>query len=78
METNLEPLLTIPEVAEYLKISKSKVYYLVQRNEIPHVRVGRNVRIFMSDLVNWLKLMKSKEPSQMVFMIDNLLTINKQ
>ena len=75
METNLEPLLTIPEVAEYLKISKSKVYYLVQRNEIPYIRVGRNVRIFLSDLVTWLKVKRSMEPSQLVFMIDNMVSV---
>jgi excisionase family DNA binding protein len=49
-------ILTIPEVATYLKISKSKIYYLVQRKEIPHVRIGRNVRIRESDLVKWLDM----------------------
>jgi excisionase family DNA binding protein len=48
-------ILTIPEVAIYLKISKSKIYYLVQRKEIPHVRIGRNVRIKESDLTKWLE-----------------------
>ena len=47
-------ILTVPEVAIYLKISKSKIYYLVQRKEIPHVRIGRNVRIKESDLTKWL------------------------
>ena len=48
-------ILTIPEVAIYLKISKSKIYYLVKRKEIPHVRIGRNVRIKEGDLVKWLE-----------------------
>ena len=30
----MEAIMTIPEVARYLKISKSKIYYLVQRREI--------------------------------------------
>ena len=68
-----DQILTIPEVAAYLKVSKSKIYYLVQRNEIPYIRLGRNVRILESDLAAWLQMQKSKEPSQLVFMIDNLV-----
>ncbi len=45
----------IPEVAAYLKISKSKIYYLVSRKEIPHLKSGRNVRIRESDLQKWLE-----------------------
>ncbi len=50
----MDAILTIPEVARYLKISKSKIYYLGQRREIPHVRIGRNVRIKESELTKWL------------------------
>ena len=50
----MDEILTIPEVASYLKMSKSKVYYLIQRREIPHIKVGRNVRIRASDLNQWL------------------------
>jgi len=50
-----DKILTVPEVAIYLRISKSKIYYLVQRKEIPHVRIGRNVRIKESDLAKWLE-----------------------
>jgi excisionase family DNA binding protein len=50
-----DTIYTIPEVARYLKLSKSKVYYLVQRGTIPHVRIGKNVRITERDLKNWLE-----------------------
>ncbi len=53
-------ILTAPEVAEYLKISKAKIYYLINRRELPHIRLGRNVRILEGDLIEWLK--KNKEP----------------
>jgi excisionase family DNA binding protein len=72
-----EIVYTIPEVAQFLKISKSKVYYLVKRNEIPHIRIQRNVRILQSDLVAWLKMKKSQEPSQMVFVIDRMLEVKQ-
>ncbi len=48
-------ILTIPEVARYLKLSKSKVYGLVATGEIPHIRIGRNVRIREADLEKWLE-----------------------
>ncbi len=40
-----DPILTIQEVARYLKMSKSKIYNLVSKKEIPHLKIGRNVRI---------------------------------
>lgn len=52
----METLLTAREVAQYLKLSKSKVYYLIAQKEIPHVRIGkRNVRIRQTDLQVWLE-----------------------
>lgn len=51
----MEPILTIPEVARYLKMSKSKVYYLIQNREIPHIKIQRNVRVRLSDLEAWLR-----------------------
>ena len=51
----METIYTVPEVAEYLKMSKSKVYYLIQRREIPHIKIGRNVRIRQEDLLKWLE-----------------------
>ncbi len=50
-----EMIYTIPEVANYLKLSKSKVYHLVQTGKIPHIRIGRNVRIRESDLQKWIE-----------------------
>jgi len=66
-----DKLYTIPEVASYLKISKSKVYWLVQTHKIPHVRIGRNVRIREQDLEKWLNL-------QLVGVIDRALEMKRQ
>lgn len=57
-----DKVFTIPEVAAYLKISKSKIYYLVSQKQIPHLKVGRNVRIRESDLQKWLELQIEKAP----------------
>ena len=51
----MEEIYTIPEVARYLKLSKSKVYYMVQNGDIPHLKIGRNVRIREKDLQRWIE-----------------------
>ena len=53
-------ILTVRQVAEYLQVSKSKIYYMIQRRSIPFIRLGRNVRIRQSDLLNWLNLQAEK------------------
>jgi excisionase family DNA binding protein len=55
-----DTIMTIPEVANYLKVSKAKMYYLVSRKQIPHIRLGRNVRIRKADLLKWLELLMEK------------------
>ena len=57
-------VLTIPEVAAYLKLSKSKIYYLVSQKQVPHLKLGRNVRIRESDLQAWLELQTEKMPAE--------------
>jgi excisionase family DNA binding protein len=49
-----DPILTVPQVAKYLQISRSKTYYLVQSKKLPHIKIERNVRILQSDLQKWL------------------------
>jgi excisionase family DNA binding protein len=49
----MDRIMTIPQVAEYLQISKSKLYWLVQTRQIPHIKIGRNVRVRESDLQRW-------------------------
>lgn len=58
-----DKVFTIPEVAAYLKISKSKIYYLVSQKQIPHLKLGRNVRIRESDLQKWLEVQTEKVPT---------------
>ena len=55
LKNSLPVIMTVPETAEYLKLSKSKVYYLVQQNQIPHLKIGKNVRIRKEDLLVWLE-----------------------
>lgn len=47
--------LKVPEVAEVLRIARSRAYELVADGEIPSVRIGRSVRVNRRELDKWLK-----------------------
>jgi len=47
-------ILTVPQVAKYLQLSKSKMYYLISRKQFPHFRINKNVRILESQLKQWI------------------------
>ena len=36
-------LMDVPRVAEYLRVSKTSVYGLIERQEIPAIRIGRSL-----------------------------------
>jgi excisionase family DNA binding protein len=66
----MEKIYNIPQVAEYLQISRSKMYACVKRGKVPHVRNGRNVRIRESDLVAWIEenMVNYEIPFQLTFL----------
>jgi excisionase family DNA binding protein len=47
-------LLTAPDVARILKISKGAAYKLIQLNQIPSIRINRNVRVRSEDLEEFI------------------------
>lgn len=49
-----EPLLTIEQVARYLKVDKFTVYRLVAQRKIPAYRVGNQWRFERKRLEAWL------------------------
>lgn len=53
-DKKLDQVYTVPEVARLLKLSKSNLYKLVQSEQIPHIRIGKSIRIRHSDLEAWL------------------------
>jgi excisionase family DNA binding protein len=48
-------LLTVPEAAKLLRISRNLAYELVARNEIPAIRLGRVIRVPKHGLTEWLE-----------------------
>jgi excisionase family DNA binding protein len=50
-----EDLLTVRQVATGLSISTATVYKLVERGELPHVRISNAVRVAPEDLAAFLR-----------------------
>ena len=47
-------LITVVEAAEVLRISRNLAYDLVARGEMPHVRLGRIIRVPRKSLEDWI------------------------
>ena len=55
-------LLTIPQVAKSLGISRAMVYALLAKNEGPPViRLGRSVRVSAASLRRWVEEQESEQ-----------------
>ena len=47
-------LLTVPEMAKVLKISRSKAYALVKEKDFPIIKIGKCIRISQEKVLSWL------------------------
>jgi excisionase family DNA binding protein len=50
----INTLLKAKDVAEILKVSRTMAYTLMQRGEIPTVRIGRSRRVRPEDLIEYI------------------------
>ncbi len=50
-----DPLLTVGEVADQLRVSNMTVYRLIKSGELAAIRVGKNYRIRRKDLDDYLR-----------------------
>ena len=57
-------VLTIGELAEYLKISRSTLYKLAQEGNLPGVKVGRHWRFHKDAVDAWLQGRPLKRPGR--------------
>ncbi len=48
-------IITITNVAEYLKIKKQTVYALIAKGDIPGLKVGGSWRFDKTDIDSWIK-----------------------
>lgn len=56
IESELPQVLTVDEVAAFLRIGRSAAYEAVRRGEIPAIRVGRRLRVPRDRLLQELLL----------------------
>jgi excisionase family DNA binding protein len=49
-----ESAIEVRDVSEMLKVSASKIQTMVALKEIPHVRLGRRILFFRSDVEAWI------------------------
>ena len=61
MQTDHDQVLTIEELAAYLKVSKSTLYKLVQEGKVPGQKVGKHWRFRRQTIAKWLD---ESRPSQ--------------
>ena len=50
-----ESLLTVEEIAKYLKVRPSTIYQWTHQGFIPHVKLGNLVRFMMGQVEKWLE-----------------------
>ncbi|MCK5791908.1 MAG: helix-turn-helix domain-containing protein [Ketobacter sp.] len=55
-------ILTIKEVAEYLKVNERTIYRLANKGEIPAFKVGNNWRFDRAKIAEWMNN-QAKKPS---------------
>lgn len=48
-------LLTIPQVMKQLRLGRTKIYHLIDKEGLPVMRFGRAVRVSTVSLKEWLK-----------------------
>jgi excisionase family DNA binding protein len=47
--------LNLEELLQKLPLKKSRVYYLVHTNQIPHHRIGRTLIFDYDEIINWIE-----------------------
>ena len=48
-------VMTVSEVAEYLRVNPQTVYRKAKAGELPAVRIGRAIRFRKTELDEWMK-----------------------
>ncbi|MCM3592678.1 helix-turn-helix domain-containing protein [Brevibacillus borstelensis] len=61
MERNFN-LLTVDEARSILRVGRNVMYDLIKHNGVPHIKVGKQIRIPEDELIAWMK-QQIKQPS---------------
>jgi excisionase family DNA binding protein len=58
-------VMTLQEVADYLRVTRSTIHRLLKRNEIPAFRIGRHWRFNVEEIEDWCTSRASGKGSAM-------------
>jgi len=61
MPINRDDIMTMDELAEYLKISKSTLYKLATDKKLPGQKIGKRWRFHKDAIDEWLRTMPSNK-----------------
>lgn len=48
-------LLTIDEAREILRVGRNVMYELIKTGGVPHIKIGKQIRIPLKELEEWVK-----------------------
>ena len=69
MKTSITPgpppeVLTLREGADFLRVSERKAWDLVDKDLLPHFRVGNQIRLYLDDLRKWIRIQSDGEATR--------------
>ena len=59
-QSQLGEILTLAEVAEYLKISKKTAYRMARSGDLPAFKAGKHWRVRQAELGTWIASLESR------------------
>lgn len=65
-----DQILTLKEVATYLKLAEKTAYKLAAEGKLPGFKVGGSWRFKTKDIDQWIEAKKNKEASIWVFIFE--------
>ena len=51
----IDPLLTIDELCDLLKVEPKTIYQLTYRGKIPHYKITNRLRFRQSEIISWIE-----------------------
>jgi len=57
----VEKLMTLSQLAEYLQLGKSTIYKMVQKGEIPGIKIANQWRFDKREIEKWVKNQRRKK-----------------
>ena len=54
-------VLTAQDIAKILKVSRATAYEIMERNDFPIIRIGRNKRVMAHEFVAWIENQTNKQ-----------------